>query len=224
MRVGKQFGAISGVGLVLLLLLLVGFSTTVWVYKKKQTARELTRQTEIAQSAPPPDAPISAAGGSAPARPIVFGLSFALVPPADGTPADVVHVGCHGEPHDLERPHKDSCNPYQGDTSCRVTLPVLCLKPGGATLPAGVASGFYAGWTGGTLAATQPVMGALLESVATASARCAAELGAGWRMAEFHDGGGGWGLQVQRGGGFGAWTRYWVHINDQPGNCWDSKP
>ena len=45
-------------------------------------------------------------------------------------------------------------------------------------------------------------------------------------MAEFHDGGGGWGLQGQRGMGLGqpGLTRYWVAINDQRGNCWDSAP
>ncbi len=26
------------------------------------------------------------------------------------------------------------------------------------------------------------------------------------------------------GAGLAASTRYWVHVNDQPGNCWDSPP
>lgn len=155
-------------------------------------------------------------------RPIGFGLSFAFVPPDDKVPAEVASLSCHGEPRALDQPHKDSCNPYKGDTSCRVVLPVLCLKPGGVSRPAGVPDGVYPAWTGGTLAATHPVMGAILTSQAVASARCEAEFGAGWRMAGRHDGNGGGSLQGLRGQGLSASTRYWVHVNDQRANCWDS--
>lgn len=153
------------------------------------------------------------------------GLTFAQ--PREGTlPADVAHLSCHGEPRVLDQPHQDSCNPYKGDMSCRTVLPVLCVRESGAAVPQGVDSGFYKGWVQGALGATEPVMGAILTSSAVASARCEAELGAGWRMAEFHDGGGGWGLQGQRGMGLDqpGLTRYWVAINDQRGNCWDSTP
>ena len=128
------------------------------------------------------------------------GLTFAQ--PREGAlPADVAHLSCHGEPRVLDQPHQDSCNPYKGDMSCRTVLPVLCVRESGAAVPQGVDSGFYKGWVQGAL-------------------------GAGWRMAEFHDGGGGWGLQGQRGMGLGqpGLTRYWVAINDQRGNCWDSTP
>lgn len=159
-------------------------------------------------------------------RPIGHGLTFAVAASVAIVPPDAVHLSCHGEPSQLDQPHQNSCNPYKGDTSCRVVLPVLCFKPGGAGVPTGVQPDFYKGWTGGTLSATQPVMGAVLDSEAAASARCEKELGPGWRMAEFHDGQGGWGLQGLRGTGIGAasgsHTRYWVHINDQKGNCWDS--
>ncbi|MBK7119838.1 MAG: hypothetical protein IPH64_13080 [Comamonadaceae bacterium] len=98
-------------------------------------------------------------------------------------------------------PHRGSCNPYRGDTSCRTVLPVLCVRATAAPLPGGLDAGAYPGWTGGTLGATQPVMGPFW-SRALASARCEKELGAGWRMAAFHDGPGGqgsWGLQGLRG-------------------------
>lgn len=156
-------------------------------------------------------------------RPIGYGLSFAFATDPK-QPPNTANISCHGEPAPQDRPHQGSCNPYQGDTSCRTVLPVLCLKPGSESMPAGVESGFYKGWTGGTLAASQPVMGAIIKSEAEGTTRCEAELGTGWRMAEFHDGQGGWGLQGVRGSGLAAGNRYWVHVNDQPGNCWNSKP
>jgi len=39
-------------------------------------------------------------------------------------------------------------------------------------------------------------------------------------MAEFHDGKGGWGFVAH--GHINTTSRFWVRINDQPGNCWDS--
>jgi hypothetical protein len=134
----------------------------------------------------------------------------------------VVHLSCHAEPAQFDQPHEKSCNPYRGDTSCRTVLPVLCVGGPTAARPPGVEDDFYRGWTGATLAATQPVKGVTLDSVAAASARCEKEFGPGWRMAEFHDGRGGWGIQGLVGSGLAAHTRYWVHINDQRGNCWDS--
>lgn len=192
----------------------------IWLRKGEDTPAAKAQKTELAQNTPT-SAPSPAPAAAAP-RPIGHGLTFAVAATEPNAPPDVAHLSCHGEPRQLDQPRQNSCNPYKGDTSCRVVLPVLCFKPGGAGLPAGVQPGFYKGWTGGTLSATQPVMGAILDSEAAASARCEKELGAGWRMAEFHDGQGGWGLQGQRGAGLTGTTRYWVHINDQKGNCWDS--
>ncbi|MEO8313066.1 MAG: hypothetical protein ABI520_17985, partial [Caldimonas sp.] len=156
-------------------------------------------------------------------RPVGRGLSFALAD-ASTVPAGVAHLACHGEPAPSDRPHRGSCNPYEGDTSCRIILPIACYRSSGAVAPPGLAQDFYKGWSRGQLAATGPMQGSLLTSASAASARCEAELGAGWRMAEFHDGGGGWGLQGERRSGLRTGTRYWVHINDQRGNCWDSTP
>ena len=139
-------------------------------------------------------------------------------------PARIAHLACHGEPVPLDHPHRGSCNPYEGDTSCRTVLPIACYRSSGAAAPPNLEQDFYKGWTHGQLGATKPIMGAILKSEPEASARCEAELGAGWRMAEFHDGGGGWGLQGERQGGLRAGTRYWVYINDQHGNCWNSPP
>ena len=119
----------------------------------------------------------------------------------------IAHVGC------------SSCDPYSGDTSCMTALPVLCIKSSAAAKPNGLQTDFYNGWTGGTIATTAAVQGTALTSLAAADLLCSDSYGPGWRMAEFHDGGGGWTWYA-----FGDVpdTRFWVHINDQPSNCWDS--
>lgn len=222
----RQRGVFPVFRAVLLMVVLLGLLLIpVWLKNKRDSQRTLTLAAEHKAANPPaaPPSPAAIADASPVPRPIAFGLTFALAP-ADKARPDVANVACHGEPAQLDRPHNNSCNPYQGDTSCRMVLPVLCIQKSNLSLPAGVQNGFYQGWTGGTLAATRPVMGAILESEQVATARCQAELGADWRMAEFHDGAGGWGLQGQRGVGFEGYTRYWVRINDQQGNCWDSQP
>ena len=168
-------------------------------------------------------APTQAAAASSAAREGPWGLSFAMAADSPSTPTPV-HLSCHGEPAAVDHPHRGSCNPYSGDTSCRASLPIACMKPTGASAPDKLQQDFYSGWVKGDLGATRPVAGTTLKSADAASAVCRAELGAGWRMAEFHDGGGGWGLQGERGAGLRAGTRYWVHINDQRGNCWDAAP
>lgn len=239
MRSARPMRGFSTVGVLCLVILLVAavllFAFPIKAHKETEAARQLAIQLEQAQATSlttalsnQPKPPIQRSASALPekvlpVRPIGFGLSFAMVPAPDGAGADVAHLSCHGEPREVGRPHEGSCNPYQGDTSCRVALPMLCIQPGSTSAPVGVTANFYQGWTGGVLAATQPVMGALLGSATSASSRCVAQLGAGWRMAEFHDGGGGWGLQGRRGSGFGAWTRYWVFINEQPGHCWNSQ-
>ena len=205
----KQFGGFLVNVLGVAAVVVVGFLLMTPFLQKKKSDEQIaaTIKAEEAQNtgknaAVVPDAsPVPVVP-----RGIGFGLTFALLPTDDKSPSGVVSLSCHGEPRQLDQPHSDSCNPYKGDTSCRMVLPVLCLKA-----------------EGGVLAATQPVMGAILESESIASARCTKELGLGWRMAEFHDGVG-WAIQGQKGAGFSPYTRYWVRINDQLGNCWDSVP
>lgn len=150
----------------------------------------------------------------------------------------------------------DDCDAYAGDTACTVALPVLCLKQDGSPRPnymvhpAGgvMPDAFYRGWAAGHIATTAPVVGKLLTSAAQADALCEANFGAGWRMAEHHDGrwmqgmgadrhyGNGlwhtdspWSGSRAQGGGWAFWaygnvrddTRFWVRIIDQRANCWD---
>ena len=140
----------------------------------------------------------------------------------DDLPPGTVDVHCHGGPKvDPRYSHQGSCNPYQGDASCSVRLPLLCFKSDGSAPPAGVVrQDFYNGWGGGQVAVTAPTAGTTLTSVKSADAFCRRALGTGWRMAEFHDGKGGWGFVAR--GHISSASRFWVRINDQPGNCWDS--
>ena len=184
-------------------------------------AAKLTPAAPGGVSVPPMTDPPATVSGAGAAQAIGYGLTFAVV--NDPTlPSDQVSLSCQGEPAQVERPHKEACNPYQGDTSCRTVLPVLCAKPAEQETAAGAAPAHPA--TRANLGATQPVMGAILESEAAASARCEKELGAGWRMSEFVEGPDAWSLQGHRGLGLMGNNRYWVHAKGQRANCWNSAP
>lgn len=177
------------------------------------------------------------------------GLTWGLVSHSDVFGID--RVGCYGKPHVDGSSDGPACDPYQGDTSCAVELPILCLKTEGLPRPNYAVPGkghampveYYNGWTGGHIKLTQPVRGDVLTSVEGANKRCEEEFGSGYRMAEHHDGmyvegmdeknyyGATWPAvsRLMRGGwhwyAYGNITgdkRFWVHINDQPrGNCWE---
>ena len=123
-------------------------------------------------------------------------------------------VGCGG------------CDAYHGDTSCLEARPILCLKVDHSPRPPYEITGsahampkeYYEGWAGGTIALTAPVIGTTLQSPSNADDICSAQLGAGYRMAEFHDGHGGWNFWAF--GNIPDNSRFWVAINDQPANCW----
>ncbi len=121
-------------------------------------------------------------------------------------------------------------NPYTGDTTVDQYRPLLCLLVDGRPAP-DVPLDYYDGWTGGAVQATPPIPGTLLTSQADADAICADTFGDGWRMAEFHDGGGGWSYWAADASGTAGLasspaltpgTRVWVAINDQPANPWNS--
>lgn len=180
-----------------------------------------------------------------------FGLSFGHGE-LPGKNTYLMYSACAGAPVDMGNPDKDQCNPTQGDSSCRTALPVLCILKDASTAESaglvnepkaeggpkaedasktedaprdGVVSkgpDFYAAWVGGTLAATAPVAGFAIGSLAQADARCASQLGNGWRMADFREAGTGQGLVGKRGQGLvSTHTRHWVAAKDRKSNCWD---
>lgn len=127
---------------------------------------------------------------------------------------DVVRVGAD-----------EATNPYQGDTAATAELPLLCLNPDGRPAPEGLKLDFYNGWAGGEVRLTPPVAGTALTSRAMADLLCATEFGQNWRMAEFHDGQadgqkGGWRFYAN--GTLNAENRFWVAIDDQNANPWNS--
>ena len=205
----------------------------------------------------PPGSDVTPQAGSANQDGVRNGLTFGLSQPslAQGEtgiePRDISRVSCYGRPEvNALVAGGPGCNPYVGDTSCALSMPILCLRPEGVPRPnyAVVESNgqfpdpFYDGWTGGELQLTEPVLGLDLVDLETADNICAEQLGAEFRMAEFHDGryfpsmdrdlfyGETWPPEdeLQRGGwafnGYGTLpdeSRFWVYIDDQPGNCWD---
>jgi hypothetical protein len=184
------------------------------------------------------------------------GRTTQYVAPSTGT----YYVGVSGYPAldyalfvtpPLEGAGCGSCDPYQGDTSCSTSLPILCIKPANLRRLSYAVTGsghamppeYYRGWTGGYIGLTSPVAGTSLTSLAAANTLCANTFGSGYRMAEHHDGRwiSGMGLsqyfgltwpapsQTQAGGwdwyaygSISGSTRFWVYINDQAGNCWNS--
>lgn len=92
--------------------------------------------------------------------------------------------------------HGGLADPYQGDTSCALERPVLCIKVDGSPRPpyapvdtdAAYNKAYYNGWIEGHFARTKPVRGNLLTSLEVANAQCSSSFGEGWRMAEHHDG------------------------------------
>lgn len=133
-----------------------------------------------------------------------MGMTWGKVSHTAATGTD--KVGCLG------------CNPYTGDTLCTNARPILCIKNDGSPNP-GIALSFYNGWASGHIGLTSPVVGTALVSIAAANAMCVAQFGAGYRMAEHHDGNGGWNWNAYA--NINGASRFWTYINDQPGNCWN---
>jgi hypothetical protein len=116
-------------------------------------------------------------------------------------------VGCKG------------CDPYRGDTPCATKLPLLCFiyegTEGPPTLDQRKAK---FSWSGGRVAVTDPVAAETFPTLMDANNYCKNSFGKDWRVAEFHDGFGGWSFFAA--GSLPKDTRFWVDINDQRANCW----
>jgi hypothetical protein len=199
--------------LICILLAMLVVPIYLWKDSDNKTKQREAAERAVSSGAAAASAPAEIATTAAAAAPVNrndpdrHGLSFGWI---DTTEATRLHASCHGQPKDFQRPHRGSCNPYEGDTSCRTILPLLCSR---------------AATDGVALATATPAAGFMLVDRNDADARCVQDLGEGWRMASFHDVGG-WELPGERAPGTVVDTRHrvWVFIGDQRGNCWDTKP
>lgn len=120
---------------------------------------------------------------------------------------NVVHVGSDA-----------ITNPNTGDTRPSVLLPLLCAYRDGRPPAPGVFLGGWHSWFHGEVKVTTPIAGSELTSLDRANQICSNSFGAGWRMAEFHDGGG-WSFWAN--GNLPGGVRFWTYIDDQPANPWN---
>jgi hypothetical protein len=192
-----------------------------YMQKKSEETQQARRKAEVAarSATPPASAPVR--GQQEPrSRGLGYGLTYELVGDALAATGSPVTLKCHVAGAQLDRPHQGGCNPVQGDMSCRMVLPLLCIKPGQRAAGAGAAAAPAISQLG----ATQPVMGAVLESDTFASARCALELGPDWRAADTQDAAGDT-FTGMRDSGLSRPGRYWVNAKGPgKGNCWNSDP
>jgi hypothetical protein len=240
-----QNGIMSPRSIAVLVILLAILLIPLWWLQRKSDQQEASAATEKSADQGSTSGAQVAAAPAEINNPEAYGMSWGVMA-SDKLPPDAVWMSCHGQPRDgISQPHRDSCNPYKGDASCRLALPVLCIQKDGSTIESALGGGVSAeplkderqrgnisfhdsvtdGWAAGQVASTAPVAGFVLGSLQGAHARCEKELGAGWRMASFHDGQGGqagWGFVAKRNSRLSAGQRHWVHINDQPGNCWNN--
>lgn len=147
------------------------------------------------------------------------GVTLAHVPQIRDRTGSAVNFDCRDP-----RPGGLRCDPITGDTPCEERRPLLCYRERNSAAPMALhpfqAEGLPRSWTGGDLAATEPVRASRFRTIGEADGFCAARFGPGWRVAEWHDGGRGWSL-----GGTGQRRsfsgRYWIDVRGAPyGTCW----
>jgi hypothetical protein len=175
----------------------------------KQERRTRPQAADAAERAVDIQARAASAPPAAPADPNRMGLTYGW----RGVQGDGrFNAACNGQPpSELAGRHAGECDRRTGDTSCRAALPLLCLReaPPGAL----------------ELASTGAVPGFALASLDDADARCAAELGAGWRMARYRDGQGLGVLgRAAENQALATHQRAWVADESAQGNCWNALP
>ena len=142
------------------------------------------------------------------------GMTWTVLHQLDG----ITHVGS-----DLRT------NPYAGDATCDQSYPVLCIFKSGGGPPASsrpdLELNYYKSWAGAQVLSTGVVNGHQMPTLDAANKICADTFGSQyWQIAEFHDGNfgqGGWELWAN--GTLPLGTRFWVSIDDQRANPWNSQ-
>lgn len=175
-----------------------------WWLKREQGA-QVARTDAAERAASPQPAPLAAPAARNPDR---LGLTFGWLAVAS---SEFLFASRNGAPRTEGNGSDGACLPRAGDTSCRTSLPLLCLRPAAARPAA--------------LATTTELPGFALASRVDADARCAADFGSDWRLADYHDGPGGMvhGVPIE-GHGLATHRRVWVGTNATLANCWDPSP
>jgi len=120
----------------------------------------------------------------------------------------------------------EPCNPVYGDTVCTESLPLACFRDTGEPAPEIdtnaskiLREDILEFWGGGDIEFTEPVRGDQFQSLNDANQLCEAELGPGWRVLDYHDGG------IKSVASLKSSntpeSRVWIDIKDQAnGTCW----
>lgn len=157
-------------------------------------------------------------------------------------------------PANINETRSQMCDAYKGETSCTEKRYVLCVQDSGnlqrppyevTTTANAMSKEAYSGWVPTKFKpSNQLIEGIALTSQAAGDSFC----GAGWKMAEFHDGywiagmnttnhhGASWNLANAKPGGWNFHARleggqneinkikrerYWVASNTTQANCWN---
>lgn len=147
-----------------------------------------------------------------------MGVTLVPIPIPKGRVPGVAAFDCR-----TESQASRNCNPAVGDEPCGNLLPLLCFHD--LQMPApGEAVRYSAltrrSWSGGEVAATVPLRASQFRTISDADRFCRATFGKGWRVAEWHAGGWGYGFAAEsKGMTFSG--RYWIDIRGSPyGTCW----
>ncbi len=151
------------------------------------------------------------------APPTRMGVTLHSIPVPEDKAPDVAAFECRpatsGEP---------DCKPFVGDQPCDSPMPMLCFRDLDLPRPpeAAFSSLTSRRWSGGEVAATEPIKASRFRTITDADRYCASRLGRDWRVAEWSAGGAGYGFAAKSGGrSFSG--RYWIDIRGVPyGTCW----
>jgi hypothetical protein len=122
-------------------------------------------------------------------------------------------VGCVG----LPASRVVECDIDRGDNPCSTSLPLLCVSDDPKAAPRYTDAQLRDRWVAARIAASQPVRGDSVPSIAAADAMCAAEFGAGWRVTRYGIKGDG----CIASGQVSEERRLWIHVEQRPeANCW----
>lgn len=119
------------------------------------------------------------------------------------------------------RDDRPACDPYVGDTPCETSLPVACIRPDEAPLPATMRERMaISAWSGGRIAVAPATPASRFRALADVDRYCQRHLGKAFRTLSYQDG-----ARANAVSGYGRANdfepRVWIDIADQAhATCW----